>query len=276
MNMRLAQATLILGLAFAAGTAQAATNLVTNGNFDNLTNGYGQVVVNPDGTNRTSGTYTSSANGWYSYYTADNKNSGSTAGYPFIFYTNNASAGFGDAWDNGQRYLWTSSNGGTSTWDGTSQSAGGVTGGGNYVVMDGGYHTTALSQNIAGLVSGTTYTLSFLWAAAQWSDGSGGFATGDTTESVKVSIDGKNYTTDTVNLPSKGFSGWMAKSLTFTYGGGSNVLSFLATGTPAGLPPMTLLDSVSLSAVPEPGTLTLAGLAVAATLVTLRRRRKAA
>lgn len=53
----------------------------------------------------------------------------------------------------------------------------------------------------------------------------------------------------------------------------SEVLSFLAIGTPAGVPPFALLDGVSISEVPEPGSLVLlgAGLGVAV-LVSCRRR----
>ena len=47
----------------------------------------------------------------------------------------------------------------------------------------------------------------------------------------------------------------------FTYHGSGDVLSFIAEGSPSGLPPVALLDSVSLvgpSPTPEPGTLLLA------------------
>ena len=44
-------------------------------------------------------------------------------------------------------------------------------------------------------------------------------------------------------------------SRTFTATGASQVLSFLSIGTPTGLPPIAMLDNVSLTAaVPEPAT----------------------
>ena len=125
--------------------AQAAPNLVVNGGFETTTNGTGEIVPG-----QTTGQYITSATGWYSTSTTAN------GGDPFLFIANNAvTAGFGDKWDNGIRYLWGASNGGASTWDGTSAS------GGNYLVMDGDYHATPISQMLSGLVTGQTYALSY-------------------------------------------------------------------------------------------------------------------
>lgn len=88
-----------------------------------------------------------------------------------------------------------------------------------------------------------------------------------------MTLGGQTRSSTTSTLPSQGFSGWMTQKLTFTYDGTSNVLSFLAVGTPACQPPMLLLDGVSLSAVPEPGMagiLLVGGLGLAAAS---RRRR---
>jgi hypothetical protein len=59
--------------------------------------------------------------------------------------------------------------------------------------------------------------------------------------------------------------------MTFTATAATDVLSFLSTGTPSGVPPFALLDGVSMVAVPEPsgaalmivGVLALAGLRIA-------------
>ena len=102
--------------------------------------------------------------------------------------------------------------------------------------------------------------------------------------------------TPTIDLSSHGFSGWMTESVTFTYEGlgpNPNLLTFVDNGMggsdsnflncainnpgASGSPPFSLLDGVSLTAVPEPSTWAMmlagfAGLGYAG----LRRRRRAA
>jgi hypothetical protein len=56
---------------------------------------------------------------------------------------------------------------------------------------------------------------------------------------------------------SEGFTGWQTDSFTFTATSTSEVLSFLAVGTPAGVPPFTLLDGISVTQTPEPQSLVL-------------------
>ena len=248
---RLCTAALALAACFVAAQAQAAPNLVVNGGFETTTNGTGEIVPG-----QTTGQYITSATGWYSTSTTAN------GGDPFLFIANNAvTAGFGDKWDNGIRYLWGASNGGASTWDGTSAS------GGNYLVMDGDYHATPISQMLSGLVTGQTYALSYSWAAAQFYNN-----TGATTETLSATLGSATQSGPTYSLPSNGFSGWMTQTMNFTYDGTSNVLSFLASGTPAGAPPMVLLDNVSLSAVPEPGTVALLAGSLVLVAIAVRRR----
>ncbi len=127
--------------------------------------------------------------------------------------------------------------------------------GGNFVAADGVYYVAPISQTIDGLTVGQSYRLTFDWAAAEqqgW--------TNPTTENWTASLGGQTYTTPTVHTPSQGFSGWMQQSFDYTATGTSEVLSFLAGGTPVGEPPFVLLDNVSLTAntpvnataVPEP------------------------
>ena len=53
-------------------------------------------------------------------------------------------------------------------------------------------------------------------------------------------------------------SGWSLEAFDFIATAASEVLSFLAVGSPAAnLPPFALLDGVSLTAVPEPSALAM-------------------
>ncbi|MDX2290650.1 MULTISPECIES: PEP-CTERM sorting domain-containing protein, partial [Streptomyces] len=117
------------------------------------------------------------------------------------------------------------------------------------------------------LTRGTVYSVSFSYAAAQWS-----LNKGATTETLQVSLGGSTRQTTTYNLPSQGFSGWLSQTFTFMYDGTAPTLKFLATGTPAGEPPMILLDGVTMFDVPEPAAIAglLSGCAV---LARVRRRR---
>lgn len=123
--------------------------------------------------------------------------------------------------------------------------------GGKFVALDGDiYYNGALTQMISGLTVGKTYTLSFDWAAGQYADRSG-----DTTEKLVVDFGGEGFTTSTLNTPSHGFNGWHSVTHSFTASTTSQLLSFLSIGTPSGMPPVALLDSVSLQgSVPEPAS----------------------
>ncbi|KTT69375.1 PEPxxWA-CTERM sorting domain-containing protein [Sphingomonas endophytica] len=122
--------------------------------------------------------------------------------------------------------------------------------GGNFLLADGdtNFHG-AVSQVISGLTVGQLYSVTFDWAGASWYT-----YAGNTTERWDVSLGGTTKSTDTVKLGPKGFSGWQKGSLQFTATGASQTLSFLAQGTPNGLPPSLLLDNVQMAAVPEPAT----------------------
>jgi hypothetical protein len=122
---------------------------------------------------------------------------------------------------------------------------------GNFIGLDGAYDVGAVTQTIGGLIVGVTYTLNFYWAASQQTGYTGG-----TTDFIAASLGSTTHDTATVSNPQQGFTGWTFESFNYTATATSEVLSFLATGTPSGVPPFALISDVSLT-TPEPGTLTL-------------------
>ena len=128
--------------------------------------------------------------------------------------------------------------------------------GGNFMGLDGDPAANGpLDQTIGGLTMGQTYELSFYWAGGELSN-----RTGYTSIQLTGSLGGDPFATtpylNTATGANPGsFSGWMLENFTFTANASSELLSFLAVGTPAAnLPPFALLDGVSLTAVPEPST----------------------
>jgi hypothetical protein len=202
-------------------TAGQAAEFVTNGDFDQTTNGIGQIGGQGQST---------SAVDW------------STNGYNFLFAGNTADTVGSNGNQYGNLQLWGPGNGSANGLKGSPS-------GGNYLAADGAFQVSPIIQTIRGLVVGTPYVLSFEWAAAQQA----GF-NGATTENFTASLGSESFTTATYNLPNHGFSGWLNQQFTFTPTSSTEVLSFLAHGTPGGEPPFSLLDGVSLQgAVPEPG-----------------------
>jgi PEP-CTERM motif len=135
--------------------------------------------------------------------------------------------------------------------------------------MDSGSHVGAVTQTIPGLTVGKYYDVSFYWAAAQQY----GFS-GATTDKFTVSLGGESETTPVLSIPSHGFSGWAFETLKFKVTSSSEVLSFLASGTPNGVPPFALLDGVSMAVAPEPATWALLGIGVLAGFARFRYSRK--
>ncbi len=198
-----------------AATPAFAANLVTNGDFTQLSNGLGQLT---DNTNAT---------GW------------TNNGYNFVFTTADQAV----PQDTNTLALWDAANGGSSTWNGTT-----LSGVGNFVAMDGDYITGPISQTITGLTTGKTYDLTFNYAFGQQY----GFD-GATIQSLAAAIGGASWDSGNVDVASHGFSGWQSASVDFTASSSSELLSFLATGN-LPVPPFALVSDVSLVAVPEPAT----------------------
>ncbi len=158
-----------------------------------------------------------------------------------------------------------------------------------FLGVDAAFATAPISQSITGLTVGHTYTLSFDYAGAQFTD-----ALGDNTEGWQVSFGTGPTPPPTVSTAmlsnvSQGFTGWKNFTTTLTAIATTETLSFLALGGPSGLPPFALLDGVSLTdnsdtppppaggEVPEPSSVVMLGLgALGAVGVGVRRRQKAA
>jgi hypothetical protein len=220
-----------LALALVLFASGAKANLLTNGNFSSTTNGGGQLG------------YNTTATGW------------STTGYNFLFTSGSADT-TGVTGSNGTLKLWGPGDGSANGLPASSPD------GGNYVGADGAYQVGAITQTVSGLTALNSYVVSFYWAAAQQS----GFGCvspanpgGCTTDQWQVSLGNQTFSTPVAStgVNQGGFSGWMSQSFVFTATNSTAVLSFLAVGTPSGEPPFALLDGVTLSATPEPGTLML-------------------
>ena len=141
--------------------------------------------------------------------------------------------------------------------------------GGAFIGLDGDSdYSGQISQTENGLEIGKSYKLTFNWAASQLIN-----RTGATTEFLRVGFGDQSFDTETLAVPSGGFSGWKNGSFTFTATQASQVLSFLSVGTPNGLPPIAALDGVSLTAVPEPAVWSMMLMGFAGLGAMIRRRR---
>lgn len=133
----------------------------------------------------------------------------------------------------------------------TASVAGVSPAGGNFFGVDGYPHGgSPLSQTISGLTAGLKCTGSFDWAAYQLQN-----CNGATTNQFIVSLGSETHSTPVVDVAIQGVDGCYKAKFTFTARGPSEVLKFIANGTPAGTPLFALLDGVSLVAgVPKPAT----------------------
>ena len=219
--------------------AQAAPNLVQNGGFE--MNTLPATLNPPDASGAeidSNWNYTGDLTGWFTT---------GTSTYNILFFGNVAAASSINA---DTRYTASEAQHLDSNFNSLSPN------GGNFMGLDGDPVANGpLEQTVGGLTVGDKYELSFYWAGTELSN-----RTGFGTIQLTGSLGGDPFaTTPYPNSKPAGtpgsFSGWMLVNLPFTANSTSEVLSFLAVGTPSGnLPPFALLDGVSLTAVPEPST----------------------
>ena len=216
-------------LAIAAMATAAHADIITNGNFTTSSTVSSQL---------SEGSYTGvTLSGWTS----------ANGAYNFVFVPNSSAANsqYGNA---------------NVTLKGAPTSD---PSGGNFVALDSDYDSGSLSQTLTGLSVGTTYQVTFDVASAQQT----GYPTNDPngpetfTQTLQVSLSGVNGTeSDTITgltYTQPGVNGWTAETVDFTSTSATETLSFLAGGAPTSLPSFVLLDNVSASPVPEPGSLAL-------------------
>ena len=135
------------------------------------------------------------------------------------------------------------------------------------------YHPGTLTQTVSGLVVGSTYTLTFLQAAALEPGNDNNYDGGSGTRysgfNVTFGSDGPHQL-DIDATPPQGFTPWHQESMAFTATAETQALSFTGIQFQGAY---SLLDDVSLTgaAVPEPTT---AALSLVAGVGLLRRSRR--
>jgi hypothetical protein len=127
-------------------------------------------------------------------------------------------------------------------------------------------NVTIFSQVVGGFNAGQQYTLSFL--AAQ--RGSGGSQ--PSTEKLQVSVDGNPV--GTFQPPGTNYSAFTTVPLLLT--AGSHTFTFTGLGGTTGTDNTAFVDLVTITAIPEPASVVLAGLGSLGLLGLVRRRRASA
>lgn len=235
--------TALCGIVSLGLTQAAHANLVVNGGFEATTAG-----PNPNPFTPGSGqlSYDITATGW-----TTPTPSAITAPYSYDFlFASGAADTTGAYGQYGTLTLYGPGNGVANGLPASSPT------GGNYIGLDSDVaYDAPIQQTIGGLTVGQRYTLSFWWAGAQQTTFGG-----PTTDTITATLGGVAQSAGPISVADKGFSGWSLVSFSYTATSTSEVLSFLATGTPLtpNEPPFVLLDGVDLELATPDGGLTIA------------------
>ena len=237
-------------LAFGQAAEAGQINLVTNGNFDQSTyannNQFGSNWGGQGVTGWTGGT-----------------------GYQLFFqsgqYTTSANSQYDSGYNTGKEMFYTLPNPGIAGL--------GNVGNGNVVGLDGDPtvgNGGSISQTITGLTVGNTYLLTFDWATGQLQSRSG-----NTTDQVLATLGNQSFLTAVVADNSGSSTPWLQQTFLYTATSATETLTFLAEGSPVGLPPMVALDGISLVSAPEPSSVALLAGGLGLLALAYRRRRAA-
>ncbi len=232
MNTMIARFALIGIAAFSAPVYASSVNLVTDGGFNNVTQGATSLIeTNGYGANLTNWTTTSN--------------------YSFLLTASQANSGFYNGLTTAQTYtLYTGPSSGTAEQISMYPTITASPTGGAFIAQDANFMTGTLSQTISGLTVGHQYAVSFYQAAAQQSTYTGG-----TTDQWVVSLGGQTDYSTQMTDSQGGFTGWSYVTDYFTATATTESLGFTATGT--GAPPFALLDGISMVDTPEPASWTV-------------------
>jgi len=141
-------------------------------------------------------------------------------------------------------------------------------GGSNVVAVDGGSpYSSSIAQTVNGLVVGNEYVLTFYQGAAQQTS----YNTA-TTEKWQVTFGSSTQTSNIMNNAGQGVVPWNLVTMNFIATSTSELLTFLAIGTPNGQPPVVLLADVDMF-LPEPGSMAVLGAGMLGLLIARRRAR---
>lgn len=148
----------------------------------------------------------------------------------------------------------------------------------SFIAMDGlgGGLQGKVTQQLSGLMTGHTYTVSFYWGGTQEVQAS--VPNPSTDQYLTVGLTGSpSQSTNPISTPLGSFTGWNLATMTFTAQSADPTLSFLAFGMPENGPPMITLTGVSMTQnVPEPPELALFGIGLLGLgLLTVFARRRA-